>query len=64
VQVEVHYAQTARVRYELEAAREVAAQVPLLVQVERMAVFFEDALVGGEEEAARAARGVADGVSF
>ena len=62
VQVEVHGAQPARLRHQLEAADESTLEVPILVGIEFCAVLLQDVLVGGDEKAAGAAGRIADGV--
>ena len=62
MQVQVHDAQPGRVGDQFPAVHELLAQVLLLVLVEVLAVVLDDVVVGGQQEAARAAGRVADGV--
>ena len=62
VQVEVHDAEADDAGDDLAAAQGVVAEVVPLVLVERCGRWLADVVVGGEEEAAGAAGGVADGL--
>ena len=62
VQVEVHGAEPRRAVDDLPAAQRVVAQALLLVAVER--IVAGDVVVRGEQEAAGAAGGIADGVAW